>query len=158
GASLVWFFAYKPKLYVFSGEINELAAYEHLYSDKVYLRSHLITPSPDIPPVQTSEFAVVSDQPFTKGQTFQLFLSKNEQERGSLELAYDPDDKAPRFKVKDDTGKFQLVRTSDARPGKSASLLSTLAYAQEIKQQSLSDKIVAPKKASSRSLRSSAKS
>lgn len=137
GASLVWFFFYKPKLYVFTGEIEELQQYERLNSDKVYLRSRpLAQLAPDDPPLRNEEFAVVSSEPFVQGQIFRLFFKKNDSDRNSLDLVYDPNDKVRQFKVDLDTtsGKLQLVRLaqSDTVVGKrTASLFGLLAYAQQ---------------------------
>jgi len=132
GVSVVWWLGFRPKIYVFQGEILDLHDYEILASasDQLYLRTQPKEKIDDIP-LHNELFVVVQGSPITKGQHFDVEFSKNNSPRNTFHIAYDPAQSYPRFRVNwDDNLHTNVLQPDTSTTAESSGFVWTTHAAQ----------------------------
>ncbi|HXM65984.1 MAG TPA: hypothetical protein VN911_04570 [Candidatus Acidoferrum sp.] len=109
-ASVVWWLGYRPRTFVFRGEIQDLQEYESLASDGMYFKTEIKSDIDGIP-LRNEIFAVISDAPFMTGQVFEVEFSKNKSRRNKFRVSYDPSDLYPKYIVEwDDSSHTNVLK------------------------------------------------
>jgi len=118
GAAVVWWLGYRPRVFVFRGEIRDLQEYELVASESMYFRPE---PKQTIDEIllRNEHFVVIQTHPFKKGEWFDFDFSKGRAKRNRLRIPYDPSDDYPKFTVQwDDKAQANVLRrevSADAR-------------------------------------------
>lgn len=131
-ASVVWWFGYKPKEYVYKGVIRKLQGYEWVTSDKLYFRTEPLPALPGDPsPLRNEHFAVIESRPFEKGEMFEFDFAKNQEKRSTFHIDFDPADPEPTFHIDFDEsqGKHILKRMPHVSPSTKFMPLEPTIYA-----------------------------
>ncbi len=122
--SVIWWLAYRPKLYAYNVVIRDLRDYETLISDRnVYFQAEITTLiDDDGSQLRKEHILAIQDKPFEPGQRFKVELAKDHKKRGNSEIEYTTE-KDPEFFwfYNKDTGGNELHRTQhrgrDAQDG-----------------------------------------
>ncbi len=140
-ASVVWWFGYKPSVYVFRGTIKNLREYEKLDSDgSIYFRSELRRIfAGDETQLRNEHFVAIQETPFRRGQTIQIDFGKGQEKRNTFEIAYSPEEVEAAFVIEWNDKEQRNIMKKFSVDKKSAGLFSVdrLVFAQSILPQSI---------------------
>ncbi len=113
--SVVWWIGYRPRIFVFRGEIQDLQEYESLAAEGVYFRTE---PKAilDGMSLRNEHFAIIQDSAFKSGQVFNIEFSKNKSKRNKFRVTYDPKDTYPKYAVEWDDNVHTNVLKKEEPP------------------------------------------
>jgi hypothetical protein len=76
--SVVWWFFYRPALYIFQGQITRLREYEKIACKDFYFRARsLMKPGENVPELRDEEFIAIQTVPFPENKRFEILFSKS---------------------------------------------------------------------------------
>jgi hypothetical protein len=105
--SVMWWWNYRPTVYIFRGKVKNLKEYERVISDNLFLKPVWSGKYENVPQKHTEEFAVIQETPFSPGQSFEMQFLKgpNDQNPNNFTITYESGNTSPQYEIVWDTSK-----------------------------------------------------